>query len=162
MSKPTDNMKVIAYNKRARFDYELIEIVEAGLVLMGSEVKSLRAGKTSINEAYIGEYLEEGEAQNSLCLINATISEYVQAAHFGHAPKRARRLLMRKRQLNKFMGSIRKKGLTIVPLRMYFNARGKVKLEIALAKGKQNHDKRASEKERDWNREKSRILKGGE
>jgi SsrA-binding protein len=160
MSKNKDNMKVVAFNKRARFDYELVEIVEAGLVLMGSEVKSLRVGKASINEAFIGEYTEEGESQSFLGLLNATISEYPQAKNFGHTPRRARPLLMRKRQMNKFLGSIRKKGMTIVPLRLYFNVKGKAKLEIALAKGKKIHDKRASIKERDWGREKARVLKG--
>ena len=160
MSKTTDNYKVVAFNKRARFDYELIEIIEAGIMLMGSEVKSLRLGKASINEAYIGEMTEEGADHCALYLINATISEYAQANTFGHAEKRPRRLLLRKRQMNKFLGSIRKKGLTIVPLRLYFNAKGLAKIEIALAKGKQLHDKRAAIKERDWGREKSRILKG--
>lgn len=160
MSKnKTDNYKVVAFNKRARFDYELSDITEAGIVLMGSEVKSLRVGKTSINEAFIGEYVEEGQTTATLCLINATIAEYPQAKNFGHTPKRARRLLLHKKQLNKMMGSIRKKGMTIVPLRLYFNDKGKAKLEIALAKGKQTHDKRESIKNRDWNREKSRILK---
>lgn len=160
MTKTTDNYKVIAFNKRARFDYELIEIVEAGIMLMGSEVKSLRLGKSSINEAYIGEMTEEGADHCGLYLINATISEYPQAKNFGHAEKRPRCLLIRKRQMNKFLGSIRKKGMTIVPLRLYFNGKGIAKLEIALAKGKQTHDKRAAIKDRDWNREKARVLKG--
>lgn len=160
MTKATDNYKVVAFNKRARFDYELIEIVEAGIMLMGSEVKSLRLGKSSINEAYVGEMTEEGADHCALYLINATISEYPQAKTFGHTEKRPRRLLIRKRQMNKFLGSIRKKGMTIVPLRLYFNAKGLVKLEIALAKGKQTHDKRAAIKDRDWGREKARILKG--
>ena len=121
MTKTTDNYMVIAFNKRARFDYELIEIVEAGIMLMGSEVKSLRLGKSSINEAYIGEMTEEGADHCGLYLINATISEYPQAKNFGHSEKRPRCLLVRKRQMNKFLGSIRKKGLTIVPLRLYFN-----------------------------------------
>ncbi len=161
MSKTTDNYKVIAFNKRARFDYELIEIVEAGIMLMGSEVKSLRLGKTSINEAFIGEFKEEGNDAAGLYLINATISIYPQARNFGHAEKRPRPLLMRKRQMNKFLGSIRKKGMTIVPLRLYFNGKGLAKLEIALARGKQTHDKRAAIKDRDWGREKARVLKGG-
>ncbi len=160
MTKTTDNYKVIAFNKRARFDYELIEIVEAGIMLMGSEVKSLRLGKSSINEAYIGEMTEEGADHCGLYLINATISVYPQAKNFGHEEKRPRCLLVRKRQMNKFLGSIRKKGMTIVPLRLYFNGKGIAKLEIALAKGKQAHDKRAAIKDRDWNREKARVLKG--
>lgn len=160
MTKTTDNYKVIAFNKRARFDYELIEIVEAGIMLMGSEVKSLRLGKSSINEAYIGEMTEEGADHCGLYLINATISEYPQAKNFGHTEKRPRCLLIRKRQMNKFLGSIRKKGMTIVPLRLYFNSKGLAKLEIALAKGKQTHDKRAAIKDRDWSREKARVLKG--
>ena len=160
MNKPTDNYKVVAFNKRARFDYELIEIIEVGMILMGSEVKSLRVGKASINEAFIGEFKEDDSDHPGLYLLNATISEYPQARNFGHTQKRPRRLLMRKRQMNKFLGSIRKKGMTIVPLRLYFNTKGLAKLEIALAKGKQTHDKRAAIKDRDWGREKARILKG--
>ncbi|MDP3371361.1 MAG: SsrA-binding protein SmpB [Candidatus Paracaedibacteraceae bacterium] len=158
--KEKDNYKVVAHNKRARFDYELIETLEAGIMLMGSEVKSLRLGKTSINEAYIGEMTEEGADHCALYLINATISEYPQAHSFGHTEKRPRRLLVRKRQMNKFLGAIRKKGMTIVPLKLYFNAKGLAKMDIALAKGKQTHDKRAAIKDRDWNREKARVMKG--
>ncbi|MES2253039.1 MAG: SsrA-binding protein SmpB [Pseudomonadota bacterium] len=160
MSKEKDGYKVIAQNKRARFDYELVEIIEAGVMLLGSEVKSLRLGKSSINEGYIGEMTEEGADHSGLYLINATISEYPQARNFNHAEKRPRCLLVRKRQMNKFLGSIRKKGMTIVPLKLYFNAKGIVKLEIALAKGRHTHDKRAAIKDRDWNREKARVLKG--
>lgn len=162
MSKKTDdNYKVVAFNKRARFDYELIEIVEAGLMLMGSEVKSLRVGKSSINEAFIGDFVEEGNHMPTLCLINANITEYSQAKNFGHTAKRARRLLMHRRQIAKFQNAIRKKGMTIVPLRLYFNHKGIAKLEIALAKGKQTHDKRQAVQERDWAREKGRALRNG-
>jgi SsrA-binding protein len=176
MSKQNDPSKTIALNKRARFDYEILETIEAGIMLMGSEVKSLRLGKVSINEAFVSEMLEEGRSDVGLYLINANISEYTQAMglylinaniseytqanQFGHAPKRPRRLLVKKRQMNKFLGSIRKKGMTIVPICLYFNAKGLAKLEIGLAKGKKTHDKREAIKERDWGREKARVMKG--
>lgn len=145
--------KNIANNKRARFDYQFVEVIEAGIMLMGSELKSIRIGKVSINEAYAGEM------DNSIYLFNANISEYPQAKFFNHEPKRPRKLLLHKRQENKLLGALRKKGLTIVPVSMYFNEKGRVKVEIALAQGKKNHDKRETIKERDWQREKSRILK---
>ncbi len=159
MTHDNDNYKVVAFNKRARFDYQLIDIIEAGLMLMGSEVKSLRVGKTSINEAYVGEFVEENNTTATLCLINATIAEYPQAKNFGHEAKRARRLLLHKKQLRKLKDSIQKKGMTIVPLRLYFNHKGKAKIEIALAKGKQLHDKRQSMKDKDWEKEKGKILR---
>ena len=157
----SNNYKVIAQNKQARFNYELVEIIEAGIVLMGSEVKSLRLCKTSINESFVWEYKEHitKTTFQGLFLLNATISEYPQAKNFGHTAKRPRALLLKKKQLAKFQSAIHKKGMTIVPLRLYFNNRGIAKLEIALAKGKQTHDKRQTLKDRDWNREKGRILK---
>lgn len=151
--KTNENYKVIAQNKRARFDYEILETLQVGIVLTGSEMKSLRQGKGSIAESHAGDM--EGE----LYLFNANIIEYSHANHFNHEPKRPRKLLLRKKELNKFLGAIRKKGLTIVPLVMYFNHKGRVKLEIALGRGKKNVDKRETIKERDWNREKSRLLK---
>lgn len=158
MSKQTtpENYKIAAQNKRARFDYEILETLQVGIMLTGSEVKSLREGKGSIAEAHAGEMLGE------LYLFNANIPEYKQAGPFNHEPKRPRKLLLRKRELNKFLGAIRKKGLTIVPLVMYFNHKGIVKLEIALAKGKKTVDKRETIKERDWQRDKSRLLKNRE
>ncbi|MBX9976723.1 MAG: SsrA-binding protein SmpB [Alphaproteobacteria bacterium] len=152
-NKPEDNYKVAAQNRRARFDYEIIETLQVGIMLVGSELKSLRQGKGSINEAHAGEM------QGEIYLFNANIAEYPQARHFNHEPKRPRKLLMRKKQMNKFLGAIRKKGLTLVPLVMYFNHKGRVKLELALGKGKNTVDKRETIKERDWKRDKSRILK---
>lgn len=151
----TDNYKVAAQNRRARFDYEIMETLEVGIVLTGTELKSLRQGKGSINEAHAGEMLGE------LYLFNANIAEYDQARHFNHEPRRPRKLLLRKKQLNKFLGAIRKKGLTIVPLVMYFNHKGYVKLQIALGRGKKNIDKRETIKEREWKRSKERVLKQG-
>lgn len=150
--------KVIAQNRRARFDYAISETFEAGIVLTGSEVKSLRMGKSSLNESFAGEMLsEEGQ---SIYLFNVNISEYLQANRFNHEPKRPRKLLLHKKQINKLLGAVRKKGMTIVPIQLYFNTRGYVKVEIGLAKGKKSFDKRETIKERDWNRDKSRILKG--
>lgn len=155
----TDNYKVIAFNKSARFHYEIIETLEAGIILMGSEVKSLRQSKVSINEAYVDTYSDELIPQGTLCLINASISEYKYAHSFGHTEKRARPLLLRQKQKSKWAEAKKKKGYTIVPLRLYFNDRGKVKIEIALASGKKIHDKRETLKNRDWEREKNRLLK---
>lgn len=148
--------KVVAQNRRARFDYSISETFEAGVMLTGSEVKSLRAGKSSINEAFAGEL--QGDP-TSIYLFNANIPEYLEANRFNHEPKRPRKILLHKRQINKLLGAIRKKGLTIVPLQLYFNARGRAKLEIALAQGKKTVDKRETIKERDWQRDKARILK---
>ncbi len=148
-----DNYKIAAQNKRARFDYLIIEELEVGIVLTGSEVKSIRQGKVSIGESYAGEM--EGE----LYLFNANILEYSQASHFNHEPKRPRKLLLHKRERNKFLNAIRKKGLTIIPLVMYFNHKGKIKLKIALGKGKNTVDKRDSIKDRDWKRDRDRLLK---
>lgn len=152
--------KTVAQNRRARFDYEIVETVEAGIMLTGSEVKSLRAGKSSITESYAGEM--GGELAGELYLFNANIPEYLEAHQFNHFPKRPRKLLLRKRQIKKFLGAIHRKGMTIVPLSMYFNAKGKAKVEIALAKGKNVADKRQTIKDRDWTRDKARILKGGD
>lgn len=148
--------RIIAQNKRAKFDYHFVDVVEAGLVLTGSEVKSIRLGRVSINEAYAGEM------DNHIYLFNAQIQEYTMAKYFNHEPKRPRKLLMKTKQINKWLGAIRKKGVTIVPVCLYFNEKGRIKLEVALAQGKQKADKRETIKERDWNREKARILKGGE
>lgn len=148
--------KLIAQHKRARYDYEILETLEAGIVLLGSEVKSMRIGKTSINEAYAGEMADDPSA---IYLFNANIAEYSFANRFGHDAKRPRKLLLKAREVKKLLGNVRKKGYTIVPLRLYFNAYGKVKLEIAMARGKNVVDKRETIKERDWNRDKARILR---
>lgn len=149
----TDNYKVAAQNKRARFDYQIIEELEVGIVLTGSEVKSIRQGKISIAESHAGEM--NGE----LYLFNANILEYTQAHQFNYEPKRPRKLLLHRKERNKFLNAIRKKGMTIIPLVIYFNHKGMIKLKIALGKGKNTVDKRESIKERDWQRDKSRILR---
>lgn len=145
----------IAVNKRARYEYALEVPIEAGLQLTGSEVKSLREGHASIAEAYVGA--KHGE----LYLLNANIQEYPQAPrHLQHDPKRPRKLLLHKKEMEKLMGAIKREGFTILPTRLYFNAKNMAKLEIALGKGKKLHDKRATEKSRDWGRAKQRLMKG--
>ncbi len=151
--KPEPNQKVAAENRRARFDYEIIDTLEAGLALTGTEVKSLRTGKASIGESYATE--EGGE----LWLINSNLPEYLQANRFNHEPKRRRKLLVHAKQLNRLAGAVQRDGMTLVPLRIYFNEKGRAKLLLALAKGKNAPDKRESQKERDWNRQKQRIMK---
>jgi SsrA-binding protein len=146
-------VKLVAENRRARFDYLIEETFETGLVLVGTEVKALRAGRANIAESYASP--ERGE----LFLINSYIPEYSPAAQFNHEPRRARKLLVRKRELNKLAGAVEREGRTIVPLRLYFNDRGKAKLELALARGKKTADKRAASKERDWKREQGRLLR---
>ena len=144
---------LVAENRRARFDYEILDTFEAGMVLTGTEVKSLRNGKAQITESYATP--EEGE----IWLINAHIPEYTQGNRFNHEERRRRKLLLSKREIGRLMGAVEKQGNTIVPLKLYFNDRGKAKLLIGLAKGKQNHDKRQTERDRDWNRQKSRLMK---
>jgi SsrA-binding protein len=153
MSGAKDQYRVVAQNRRARFDYEILETLEVGIILTGSEVKSLRLGTSSINESFAGEM--EGE----IFLFNANIPEYLQANQFNHEPKRPRKLLMRKRQLSKFLTAIRRKGLTLVPLKLYFNAKGKAKVELGLGRGKKSVDKRSTIKERDWQRDKARLMR---
>ena len=145
--------KVVALNKRARFDYYIEETLEAGIILQGSEVKSLRQGQGSITESYATE--EEG----ALYLVNSFIPEYNEASRFNHNPKRRRKLLVHKRELNRIWIAIRRKGMTLVPLSLYFNERGIAKLELGFASGKKKADKRTVEKERDWQREKGRLMR---
>lgn len=154
----SENYKIIAENRKARFNYELLETVEAGLILLGSEVKSLRLGKSSIAEAYVGELLGQ-QKKEALYLLNSTIEPYQKASTFNHESKTPRQLLLKKRQIRKFLGSIRRKGMTVVPLQLYFNHKGLAKLKIALARGKNTVDKRETVKQREWQREKSRTLK---
>lgn len=151
--KESSKNKTVAQNPRAYHDYDIQETFEVGLVLLGSEVKSLRSGRASIKEAYATE--EEGE----LYLLNATILEYAWALSSTHDPKRKRKLLLHRRERDKLLIAIRRKGMTLVPLALYFNRRGIAKLSLGLASGKAKHEKRASEKERAWNREKERLLK---
>src|SRR6201996_999409 len=152
-SKPERKPRVVADNRKARFNYFIDETMEAGLALTGTEVKSLRQGKATIEESYADA--RGGE----IWLINSNIPEYLQANRFNHAPKRPRKLLLHKRQINKLVGAVEREGMTLVPLKIYFNERGRAKIELALARGKKLFDKRESDKQRDWNREKSRVLR---
>ena len=145
--------KLIAENRRARFDYFLEESFEAGLALTGTEVKSLRGGRANIAESYAAV---EGR---ELMLVNADIPPYGQAYRFNHEPRRPRKLLMRRRQIDKLIGAVQREGRTLVPVKLYFNEKGLAKLEVALAKGKKAHDKREASAERDWQRDKARLLR---
>jgi SsrA-binding protein len=151
--KEEPNVKVVADNRKARFNYEIGETFEAGIALSGTEVKSLRGGKATIGESYAGEHGGE------IFLVNAYIPEYLQANRFNHEPKRPRKLLLHRRQVNKLVGAVQREGMTIVPLKIYFNAKGRAKVELALARGKKLHDKRETEKARDWGRERGRLLR---
>ncbi|HYC05519.1 MAG TPA: SsrA-binding protein SmpB [Azospirillaceae bacterium] len=154
MAKNSEREKMAAQNRRARFDYFIESTLEAGIMLLGTEVKSLRGGRASINEAYAGE--RDGE----LYLFNAHIPEYQQAGRFfQHEPKRLRKLLVKKRELAKMLMAIKREGVTIVPLSIYFNDRGFAKVELGIAKGKKKGDKRETEKERDWQRDKARLMR---
>jgi SsrA-binding protein len=146
--------KTAADNRRARYDYELGETFEAGIMLTGTEVKSLRGGKASVIESYAGV-----ERNGDIYLYNANIPEYLQANRFNHAPKRPRKLLLHAREIAKLAKGIEREGMTIVPLRIYFNEKGRAKVAIALGRGKKLHDKRDSEKARDWTRDKSRLMR---
>ena len=152
--KKTTNQKLVADNRRARFNYELGETFEAGVILTGTEVKSLRTGKATIAESY-ASVDRAGEAW----LYNANIPEYLQANRFNHEPKRPRKLLLKSREIAKLAQGVEREGMTVVPLRMYFNEKGRAKLLLALARGKKLHDKRETEKKRDWNREKGRLMR---
>jgi SsrA-binding protein len=145
----------VAENRRARYDYEILDTLEAGLMLTGTEVKSLRLGKAQITESYASP--ERGE----LWLINAHIPEYLQANRFNHEEKRPRKLLVSKKQLARLSEDVQRAGNTIVPLKLYFNEQGRAKLLIGVGKGKKSYDKRETEKNRDWNREKNRLMKHG-
>jgi SsrA-binding protein len=146
--------RVAAQNRKARHDYFINERVEAGLVLVGTEVKALREGRGNITESYAGE--KGGE----IFLFNAYIPEYGPASRFNHEPRRPRKLLLHKREARKLIGASARKGVTLVPLSIYFNDRGRAKVELALATGKKQHDKRDTIKERDWNRQKQRLMRG--
>jgi SsrA-binding protein len=153
MAPKRDSGKLVAENRKARFNYEIEETIEAGLVLTGSEVKSLRSGKATITESYASN--EGGE----LHLINAHIAEYPGAARDGHAPNRPRKLLLHAREVSRLLGAIQREGMALVPLRLYFNARGIAKVQLGLGKGKKLHDKRETEKKRDWERQKGRLMR---
>ncbi len=154
MATREEAKKFAAQNRRARFDFFIDDVLEAGIMLTGSEVKSLRGGRASVNEAYAG--LKSGE----LYLFNAYIPEYLQAGRIDqHEPKRPRKLLVRRRELDKLAAGIKQKGVTLVPMSVYFNDRGIAKVEIGLATGKKKHDKRQNEKERSWQRDKARLMR---
>jgi len=153
MARDISKHRYAAQNRKARHDYTIEESIEAGLALLGSEVKALRLGRVSINEAFAAE--KDGE----IYLFNAHFPEYEAANRFGHAPRRPRKLLLRRRQLERLIGQSQRAGMTLVPLAIYFNERGIAKLELGLAQGKRKVDKRAAEKERDWKREQGRLLR---
>lgn len=153
VEKSDPNSKLIAENRRARFDYHIESDVEAGIMLFGSEVKSLRKGGSNLSESYAS--VEGGE----LWLINGYIAPYLQAKTFGHEERRRRKLLVSKKELSRLWNATAREGMTIVPMKMYFNERGIVKLKLGVAKGKKLADKRETEKKRDWDREKGRLLK---
>jgi SsrA-binding protein len=143
---------MIAENRRARFDYEIVDTLQAGILLVGTEVKSMRANKAMIAESYAA--IEEGE----LWLINSHVPEFLQANRFNHEPRRRRKLLVRRREIDKLARAVGRDGMTIVPLKLYFD-KGKVKLDLAVAKGRKAHDKRAAIKDRDWSRDKARLVR---
>ena len=151
--KPARAVKVVADNRKARFNYAIEDTFEAGVVLTGTEVKSIRNGKATIGESYADS--RDGE----IWLINANIPEYLQGNRFNHVPKRPRKLLLHRRQINKLIGAVEREGMTLIPLKLYFNEQGRAKIELALAKGKKLHDKRETEKKRDWNRERARVMR---
>lgn len=153
MSKAPLPPRIVAQNRKARHDYFVVETIEAGIMLQGSEVKSLREGKASIVDAHAME------SNNEIWLLNAYIPEYKGANRFNHEPRRPRKLLLHRKQISKLMGKLKVSGMTVVALSIYFNEHNKAKVELALVKGKKAHDKRESEKERDWDREKGRIMR---
>ncbi len=153
--KENPNYKVIAENRRARYDYAIEDDIECGIMLTGSEVKSLRVGQSNIAESYAAVENEE------LWLTNSYIAPYDAARTWGHEERRKRKLLVSKRELARLWQATQRNGMTLVPLVMYFNHRGRVKIKIGIAKGKKNHDKRATESKRDWGRQKQRLLRHG-
>jgi SsrA-binding protein len=157
MARPTfaafDKKKIVAENRRARYDYYIEDVYEAGIALTGTEVKSLRFGEGSIAESYAE--VKDGE----VWLVNSNVPEFSHGNRFNHVPKRPRKLLLKEREIAKFHGLVERKGMTLVPLSIYFNGRGRAKVELALAKGKNAADKRATTKEREWQRDKARIMR---
>ena len=153
VKKADPNNKTVAENRKARFSYEVLDTIETGLVLTGTEVKSLRQGQANIQDSYAS--VEGGE----IWLINSYLPEYLQANRFNHEPRRRRKLLLNKREMAKLSQSVDREGMTLVPLKIYFNDQGRAKLLLAVGRGKKLHDKRETEKQRDWSREKGRLLK---
>jgi SsrA-binding protein len=152
-AKAERKLRIVADNRKARFNYFIDETFEAGVVLTGTEVKSLRQGKANIGESYADT--RDGE----IWLINSNIPEYVQASRFNHAPKRPRKILLHRSQINKLLGAVEREGMTLVPLKLYFNEKGRAKIELALARGKKLYDKRETEKKRSWQRERGRLMR---
>ena len=153
MAEQGNGSPPVAQNRRARRDYIIEETLEAGIALVGTEVKSLRGGKVSLAEAYAGP--KDGD----LYLLNCTIDEYPNSRHFNHEPRRPRKLLVHRRERDRLLGAVKREGVTLVPLKIYFNGRGRAKLELGLAKGRKKHDKREMEKARDWQRQKARVMR---
>ncbi len=156
MARPrpvSEKVKTVAENRRARYEYFIETVYEAGIALTGTEVKSLRFGEGSIAEAYAE--VKDGQ----VWLVNANVPEFSHGNRFNHEPKRPRKLLLHEREINKLHGAVMRQGMTIVPLAIYFNGQGRAKVELALAKGKKIHDKRDTEKDRDWKREQGRIMR---
>jgi SsrA-binding protein len=152
-TKTFDKFKTVAENRRARFDYHIDETFEAGIALTGTEVKSLRFGEGSIAESY-------AEVRNGeVWLVNSNVPEFSHGNRFNHEPKRPRKLLMHEREIARLQGSVERKGMTLVPLSIYFNSRGRAKVELALARGKNVADKRQTVKDRDWKRDKARVMR---
>jgi SsrA-binding protein len=148
-----DKKKVVAENRRARYDYAIEDTYEAGIALTGTEVKSLRFGEGSIAESYAE--VKDGE----IWLINSNIPEFSHGNRFNHEPKRPRKLLLKEREIGKMFGAVARQGMTLVPLSVYFNSRGRAKVELAIARGRKAHDKREHEKEKDWKKEQGRLLR---
>ena len=155
-TKSDPNYKIIAENRRARYDYAIEDDLECGVLLQGSEVKSLRVNSANVAESYAA--VEDAE----LWLVNSYIAPYEQAKTWGHEERRRRKLLVKRKELARLWSDTQRKGMTLVPLVMYFNHRGKVKMKIGIAKGKKNYDKRADSAKRDWGRQKQRLLRHGE
>ena len=155
-TKSDPNYKIIAENRRARYDYAIEDDLECGVLLQGSEVKSLRVNSANVAESYAA--VEDAE----LWLVNSYIAPYEQAKTWGHEERRRRKLLVKRKELARLWSDTQRKGMTLVPLVMYFNHRGKVKMKIGIAKGKKNYDKRADSAKRDWCRQKQRLLRHGE
>jgi SsrA-binding protein len=151
--KADPEKKIVADNRKARYAYAIEDTIEAGIMLLGSEVKSLRGGRSTIAESYA--YAKDGE----LFLVNAYIPEYTMASRFNHEPRRQRKLLVHKREAGKLAAAIQREGMTLIPLRLYFNPKGIAKIELGVAKGKKLHDKRETEKKRDWQRDKARLMR---
>ena len=157
MARPTpaqfDKHKIVAENRRARFEYYIEDVLEAGIALTGTEVKSLRFGEGSIAESYAE--VKDGQ----VFLVNSNVPEFSHGNRFNHELKRPRKLLLHEREIEKMIGAVERKGMTLIPLSVYFNSRGRAKVELALAKGKQTHDKRQTIKDRDWQRDKARLMR---